>query len=245
MMKDTKKNRDVHVPHLDPEASERIFSRITEELEISPREKKQRRNYRMEATIRYAVPRILALLVLMAVLVALMAALSVPAAVKDLEREHIKAGSERVRFSVTRPLAVSQIEAKINGRSLYVGPLEGGFYVDVPENGTLELSIESVMGSVWTESLTIDDIDKEAPHVSRYETEDGLIRIYLTDGEDGSGIDWAGITASVSDSGQPYPVDGYDPEEGYVVFAMPDSAILIQVPDEQGNMLAATLNPKK
>ena len=244
-MSDMKKNVDSNVPQLDKEVSERIFSRIAEELEISPQEKKRRRNYRMEATVRYVVPRILALLVLMAVLVALMAAMSIPASVKDLEREHIRTGSERVSFSVSRPFAVSQIEAKINGRSLYVGPQEGGFYVDVPENGTLELSIKSVMGFVWTESLTIDDIDKEPPHISGYEEEDGVIRIYLTDGEDGSGIDWEGITASMSDNGQPYPVGGYDQEEEYVFFSMPDSAISIRIPDEQGNMLAATLNPER
>lgn len=237
-----KKNQISSVPAPPEEAAEQLFEKISRELDIHPREKRRRRNYRAEAAFIYAAPKIAALLLVMAALLLLLATARIPSTVTDLVRTPTAAG-ERISFSVTRPIMVSGVSASLNGRSLPVVQEEHGYWVHVEENGSLQLDIRSVLGSVWSTQLLVTGIDNETPHIVRHETAEEDVRIYLTDGEDGSGIDWASISAHYAGSGLAYPLKSVDEAESSVLLAVPDSEITVLVPDLAENVLNISIIP--
>ena len=238
----SRKNQDAPVPVPDRDASERLFEKITQELDIQPREKRRRRNYRAEATIMYAAPRIAVLLLVMSVMLLLLVTVGTPAEVKDLERTPTEKG-ERISFSVTNPLTVNSVSAALNGRDLPVGQEAESYWVNVTENGDLELRLRSILGSIWTTRLSITGIDTQMPHLARYEADETQLRIYLTDGEDGSGIDWSSVSACYTDSGEAYPIEVLDEAEGYILLNIPEAPVTVWVADQKGNDLSVSVIP--
>lgn len=237
-----RKNQAPPVPVPDRGASERLFEKITQELDIQPKEKRSRRNYRAEAAFLYAAPKIAALLLVMAAMLFLLATVATPSTVKDLDRTPIENG-ERLSFSVTRPMMVDSVSALLNGRSLPVGQEAESYWVNVTENGDLDLQLRSILGNIWTTRMLISGLDTQTPHLAGYETEDTLLRIFLTDGEDGSGIDWSTVSACYTDGGQPYPIEGTDEAESAVLLDIPPAPVTVRVADRRGNELSISVIP--
>lgn len=236
-----RKKPDPPVPVPDRGASERLFEKITQELDIQPHEKRSRRNYRAEAAFLYAAPKIAALMLVMAALLFLLAAAGTPSTVKDLDRTPTESG-ERISFSITRPMMVNSVSALLNGRSLPVGREIQSYWVNITENGDLDLQLRSILGPVWTTRLSISGLDTQTPHLAGYETEGPLLRIYLTDG-DGSGIDWSTVSACATGSGEPYPIEGTDEAESAVLLNIPESPVTVRVSDRKGNELSISVIP--
>ena len=237
-----RKNQVPPVPVPDRGASERLFEKITQELDIQPQEKRSRRNYRAEAAFLYAAPKIAALLLVMAALLFLLAAAGTPSTVKDLDRTPTESG-ERISFSITRPMMVGSVSARLNGCSLPVGREPRGYWVNITENGELELQLRSILGKVWTSRLAVSGLDTQTPHLARYETEGTLLRIYLTDGEDGSGIDWSTVSACYTGSGEAYPLEGTDEAESAILLNIPEAPVTVRVADRKGNELNISVIP--
>ncbi len=236
------KGKNTELPKPPEGERERLFAKITAELDVRPQEKGRRRNYRVESAIRYALPRLLGVTLLLALLLLVFTYLHEPVGLKDLERSLTERG-ERISFQATKPALMKSVSASLNGAPLPVEREDGSYCVYADSNGRLSLTMKSILGSVWTDTLSVEGIDSEAPHVVSHGRAAGGVRIFLSDGEDGSGVDWPEITAARADNGQPYPVGSCDEAEGFVSFAMPDTAILISVPDRQGNLLSITLSP--
>ncbi len=237
-----RKNQDPPIPVPDRDASERLFEKITQELDIQPKEKRRRRNYRAEATFLYAAPKIAALLLVMAALLFLLAEVTTPSTVKDLDRTPTKNG-ERISFSVTRPMMVDSVSASLNGRDLPVGQEAESYWVNITENGDLDLQLQSILGNVWTTRMFISGLDTQTPHLAGYETEGTMLRIYLTDGEDGSGIDWSTAGAYYTGSGEAYPIEGTDEAESAILLSIPQVPVTVRVSDRKGNELSVSVIP--
>lgn len=224
------------------EESEVLLGRILKDLELTAPGEQQRRRYHRSTRLRFLAPRAAltgAALLLGALLLWL---LFRPVSIGPVQQQMVDGGAaQKVEITVRGPLLL-QLSAQLDGAPVAVTHLRYHTYlVEARRNGTLLLAVDPMLGYPVNQTVVIDGVDDERPHIASDTREGSVVVIYLTDG-DGSGVDWGGITA-VLDSGESYPGLLVDGSAGCVRLTMPDEPLHLTVPDRCGNVLHATLTP--
>ena len=168
----------------------------------------------------------------------------VPAPISDISAAPIAdSGSATVNFRINSLVPLREISAVLNNKPVEVlQESYQGYSVEVEENGYLLLEVETVTGMTSSQNILIDSLDDEVPQIVKHEKSGDGIIIYLSDG-DGSGIDYANITAYYQETAQPVLPTAFSETKGYVVFEYPKAAIYIEIPDKAGNKITSILKP--
>lgn len=222
-----------------PGGSEELLQELMPKLGIEKAQASGR--YKNQARVRYYLPRVLIACVVVAALVGVAAVLLLPATIQDISTTE---ASDRltVDLSVGRWPLLESVTAEMDGLPVAVTRREPGSYeLVLRRNGELLITASTFMGKSTSTSLTVDCVDDQPPRLDHHERLGGDIYIYLTDGEDGSGLNWDTLKATVAATGEDYPVDEVDEQAGLVRFAFPEQSVRLHVEDNNGNPLSVLL----
>lgn len=196
--------------------------------------------YKTQARVKYLLPRVLIVAAALAVAFFLGSYLTRPAEFHNVSVREDPTSVE-VDFDVDRLLLLESVTATLDGKPAAVTREDMGSYqVSVQKNGELAICTRTFTGKESTQTISVDAIDDEPPHMTDSNLEDGVLTIYFTDG-DGTGIDWESIRATSADSGEPFALDDINPEEEYVRFPFPDHSLRIYLEDHNDNPLSVLL----
>lgn len=245
LRKRQQKASDTQTPQLSSEQADQLLKNIIRDLELSnaPSSSKHRSCY-YKLLRKYIFKNVSVLVMIFLVLFFVLPGTIVPASISHVEAAPISnRASARVEFRINSFIPVREINASLNEKPLDIR--EEGYQkysIDIKENGYLLLEVYSVTGLHSSQSVKVDSIDDEAPHIMNHCLEDGNIKIFLSD-KDGVGIDYGSIIAFIPEAGQYERPLRVDSGEGYAIFKYPQSRTYITVADKNGNEMTAVLSP--
>lgn len=197
--------------------------------------------YKKQARSKYFWPRLAFFLILLAVIVVVVICLLLPVRFHDVETQE-SPSAMTVDFGVDRLLLLDSVTATLDDHGITVDELDAGKYqVSVDRNGELVITARTFMGKETSQSFTVACVDDEPPHIASHEKRINFLYIYITDGENGSGINWDTLNATYADSGEHYDIATVNEEEGYIRLLFPKQSIRIYVEDMNGNPLSMLL----
>lgn len=232
--------------YLTPEEADALFKNIMDNLDFKedPKPVSHRHSYYYRIMRKYILKNALILCCVFLLFFFFLPGTVIPASISHVSAAPARdQTSARVEFTVNALIPVQQVSAQMNDHRLEV--LEESYHqysIDVSQNGSLLLEVYSATGMYSSQTVEIDSIDEEAPHIVSHQQENDCIKVYLTDGS-GVGIDYSSITAYDPETGiTSAPLD-YNEEEQYILLAYPESRTYITVLDKNGNQMTALLSP--
>ena len=202
-----------------------------------------KRRYKRKAFVRYAVRLGLILGVILLIGALAWLYLTTPAKFYNVQTTE-SVEKVTVAFQVDHTPVLDSVTAQLDGRLLPVERLDPGSYtVETDRNGQLVLTATTLGGKESSTSIAVTAIDDESPHLGKHERDGDKITIWITDGENGSGVDWDTLHVTLADGSGDYPVDGADEQEGCFTLTYPEQPVRIQVRDGNGNAMSALLSP--
>lgn len=199
-------------------------------------------NYKKQARRKYILPKILIVCLVLALILSAVAVLRLSVRFHDLDvaEEPTKAS---VTFRLDRLALLESVTAMLGSSPVDVNLVSPGNYqLDATRNGELVITARTFMDRPSSITVTIDCIDEEPPHIDHDELIDGDVYIYITDGEDGSGIDWETLQSTVASSGAHFELKEINEDESYISFPLPDESVRVYVEDLNGNPLSMRLD---
>lgn len=146
-------------------------------------------------------------------------------------------------ITVDTLLPVSSVYADVAGQRLLVTAAGAHTYTVEPRaNGTLTVTVTLINNQYQTVTATVSAIDTTAPTCTSHSQEDGQVCLTLAD--EGSGVDYDGITALDAEGRELAPLS-VDAETQTAVFASPETSLDVYVPDHAGNTLHLRLTRKQ
>lgn len=230
------------IPESGASPSQELYDRIAADLHIQSTRQRRRYAYRSLVRRRYYSKRIGTALVVGALVLVCALAYLVPVTISNLRTDESDEKT-RVFFTLDREALVKDIYAQLDDTPVSIGQEGGYYFVDVSKNGILVLQTEMVTGARTQTDVVIDSVDETPPSIASHGKKGDSILIYLADGEEGSGVDFAAITAYEPDTGAAVEPLYYDEAEGLVAFAYPERTVRITIPDKAGNAISAILEP--
>ena len=198
--------------------------------------------YRTQARVRYFLPKVLIAALVIGALVFFGSYLSRPARLYDVSLEEDSFGAD-VAFHVDHLALLESVTATLEGRPLAVTKVaQGSYLVRAEKNGELRVVTRTFTGRQSEKVFSVDAVDEEPPHITDDELIGGDIYIYLSDGENGSGVNWEAVSASDSETGELFELAEVNETEGYVRFPFPARSVRIRLEDNNGNRLAVLLS---
>lgn len=136
-------------------------------------------------------------------------------------------------------IPIDKVTAEMGEYSLPVYEMRRGVYQIIPDrNGVITVKVVLKNQQYTEKEYQVENVDRDPPVLTGSRHKEDTLELYFQ--EDGGEIDFEGIYA-VSNSGQTvYPIS-YDKEKLVVIFAYPNKAMNIFVPDEYGNVLQLVL----
>lgn len=243
--KKLKKNAEVN--RLSPDQADILLNNILEQLEFDETHSNKKKHSCHYIVMRkYILKNACFLFVLFFMLINLMPGTVIPSSITNVSAATSDdMSSASVKFSINSLIPVDRISATLNNSSLTIKEYGYQKYsVDVSENGSLLLEVYTITGLYSSQSVQIDSIDDQAPHIKKHSLDNGNIKIYLTDG-DGTGVNFSTASSYVPDTGTYQKPLAVNEEEGYVIFSYPENETYITVSDKNGNQMTAVLSPPK
>ncbi len=148
-------------------------------------------------------------------------------------------GKPVVQVKASSWMPIDKVTAVMGEYSLPVYEMRKGVYQIIPDrNGVITVRVV-LKNQQYTETeYQVDNVDTDPPVLVSSQRSDDRLELYFQ--EDGGQIDFDGVYA-VTISGQTvYPIS-YDKEKLQIIFAYPENAMNIFVPDEYGNVLQLVL----
>ena len=187
-------------------------------------------NYRKE---RFSFQKIL--LVLILVLFCLLPLLFLYPEVRILGNETDTPYFPSYTISVDAPLPVQSVYAVLDGKAVLVSATGKNQYtVELKANGTLTVTAILINRQYQTRTVSVTGADVQAPTCSSSRLSEGVV--YLTLSDEGSGVDYANVTAWKPDGTKLLPLS-VDEAEGLVTFPCSQGSLEVYVPDLAGNTL--------
>lgn len=235
------KNTDAQ---LSKEQADKLLGQIMSDLELEESSEYPRSSYRSFVLRRYIIKKAAGLAAAAAILLGLLPGIVLPASATVVSAAVLEDGSRaHVEFRVNCLIPAQHIKASINQKVLDVSQAGYQKYsVDVEENGYLLFEVTSASGIKSTQSISIEELDEEPPHITKHYKSGGKITIYLTDG-DGSGVDYDNISAYLPETRETIKPYYSNEEKGYTVLPYPGLDMYITIPDNNGNETTALLQP--
>lgn len=132
-------------------------------------------------------------------------------------------------------MLVARITASIDGHNIPVYEVDSHMYsIEPTVNGEMEVTVTLINRQTLTKTFTVNNVDSNSPIVMDSRMENGIIYLYVTDGE--SGVDYDGIH-SVTLGGQPVEPVSVNPDEGLITFERQEESLNVFIPDLAGNEL--------
>lgn len=224
-----------------PEGGERLLQELMPKLGLETAQPGGR--YKRQARAGYILPRVLAVCLLAGLLAVLVTCLLLPVQFRDVAVTEAPSGAT-VDFRVGRRWLLESVTAVQDGAPVPVELLDMGVYrLETARNGRLVVTARTFTDRITQWETAVDCVDKEPPHIDHDEVVDGQMCIYLTDGENGSGIAWETLRATYAGSGESFQVDEIDQQALCVRFLFPSENVRLYVEDNNGNPLSMLLEP--
>lgn len=225
----------------NPVNDDELLRRIMPELGMDPSAPTGR--YRNRARRRYLLTRIAIVCAVAAVLAAAALILLLPARFLDVQTEETPSAAT-LRFRLDRVALLESVTAQLDGRPLDLTMTEPGCYeLTVPVNGQVTFTARTFTGRESQLALTVSCVDQDAPHLDHDYRLGQYCYIFLTDGPDGSGLDWDSLAVTYADSGETYPDAAHNSALGYVRVKLTDASLRIAIRDHNANPLSLRLDP--
>ena len=199
--------------------------------------------YKNKTRARYFLPKLLVLVVVIALVVAAVFVMRLPVRFHDVEFEQAY-DMARLQFRLDRLPLLESVTAELDGRGMNVSLLDAGVYeLETDRNGELVITARTLTDQYTTITQTVDCIDEEPPHTADDQLHGKYLYIYLTDGdgEFDSGIDWSTLQVTRTEDGSTVKTK-VDEQAGYVRFPLPDVSVRLYVEDHNGNPLSLRLD---
>lgn len=135
--------------------------------------------------------------------------------------------------SVTATLEGTEIPVYNTGTRMY--SIEPG------GNGALNVTVTLTNGQFATETIQITSVDTTSPSVTVDHITDNDVYLHVSD--EGTGVDYESIFAVDEAGVKVFPIT-FDPEDGYIVFQYPETALNVYIPDMAGNQLHLVVTPR-
>ena len=230
-------------PALDPQIAAEILKQVFEECGREPNTipievLTSYRNYRRE---RYSLQKsaliVILLLFFMLPLLFVMPAFSLALSANS------EPGRPVYHIRVDTFLPILRVTAAIDGHNVSVSETGRGMYsIEPARNGIMTVTVTLANRQYLTRDILVDSVDREAPRLVSSQQEKRQVCLYLDDKD--SGIDYDGIHAIHEDGTRTEPVS-YDSKAGCVVFACPDTAMTVYIPDMAGNRLQLIISARQ
>lgn len=199
-------------------------------------------HYKNKARVRYLVPILVIACVVIILALGVYAVLRLSVRFQDVEVQE-DTSAATVTFRLDRLALLESVTAQLGEYPVDVDMVSAGNYqITAERNGELVITARTFMDRPSSITLTIDCIDEEPPHIDHDEMIDGNVYIYITDGEDGSGIDWETLQPTLAASGEAFELTEVNEEDSYICFPLPDESVRVYLEDANGNPLSIRLD---
>lgn len=141
--------------------------------------------------------------------------------------------STTATFTIRSRMPLKNVTITFNEEPLNlvkVGPKS--YQADITSNGILDIFMQNFNGMTVSDFEVIDSLDDEAPGITFYDMEEGLLTIVVDDSL--SGIDFDNLHAIAADGTIVAP-QSVDPATGTVTFPIGEGGLTVSVKDLSGN----------
>lgn len=141
--------------------------------------------------------------------------------------------STTVTFTILSHMPLKTVTITFNEEPLdlvKVGPKS--YQATITKNGILDVFMQNFNGMSVSNFEVVDSLDDEAPGITFYDMEEGILTLVVDDSL--SGIDYDNLYATAADGTVVTP-DSVDPVTGMVTFPIGEGGLTVSIKDLSGN----------
>ena len=120
---------------------------------------------------------------------------------------------------------------------------DGTFTVEPTVNGKMKVKVVLANRQYAVKEIEVAEIDYDKPVLLRQSLQDGKLYLYVSDGAEGSGINWEDVHYETNSGSIVKPVEIDDLEE-FAAFTFPTESVNFYFPDNNGNTLQLLFTPQ-
>ncbi|MDO5445002.1 MAG: hypothetical protein Q4F31_05205 [Eubacteriales bacterium] len=155
-----------------------------------------------------------------------------------------QAGRRIYDVTVRSFLPVNLVAASVDDHAFPVFETGDGTYTVEPTvNGKMKVKVVLANRQYAVKEIEVSEIDFDKPVLISQNLDDGKLYIYVSDGEDGSGINWEQVHYETNSGSYVTPVE-IDEIQEYAAFTFPKESVNFYFPDNNGNILQLLFTPQ-